>query len=152
MSRLKWFTSVRTLFVGALVMCLLGCQSEPPCSFEGEGLHGPSAGCLVVDQGQILLVEIPGGTYGPPGGLTNTGESAQCAAERETYEETGVIAKAGELAVEFDNGFHLFWCAGCRAFFCDNAWYSHWCSVHSSSTMLFPCFPPFFLVFLHGLT
>jgi 8-oxo-dGTP diphosphatase len=110
MTRLKWFTSVRTLFVGALAICLLGCQSEPPCTFEGEGLHAPSAGCLVLNQGQILLVEIPGGTYGPPGGSTDAGESAQCAAERETYEETGVIAKAGELAMEFDNGFHLFWC------------------------------------------
>ena len=110
MSRLKWFTSVRTLFVVALAVLLLGCQSEPPCNFQGTGLTAPSAGCLVVDRGQILLVEIPGGTYGPPGGSTDIGEAAQCAAERETYEETGVIAKAGELAMEFDNGFHLFWC------------------------------------------
>ena len=37
-------------------------------------------------------------------------ESAECAAERETWEEAGVVAQAGELAVEFDNGFHLYWC------------------------------------------
>ena len=110
MSRLKWSTIAKSLLVTVLSGSIMGCQSDPPCTFDGMGLHAPSAGCLVVDQGQVLLVEIPGGTYGPPGGSTDNGESAQCAAERETYEETGVIAKAGELAMEFDNGFHLFWC------------------------------------------
>ena len=46
-----------------------------------------------------------GGTYGPPGGSVDKNESAQCAAERETWEETGVQVSAGELAAEFDNGF-----------------------------------------------
>ena len=73
-------------------------------------MAAPSAGCLVVDQGDVLLIKIMGGTYGPPGGSVDAGESAQCAAERETYEETGVIAHAGELAKRFDNGFHLYWC------------------------------------------
>ena len=68
-------------------------------------MTAPSAGCLVVDQGEVLLVKIMGGTYGPPGGSVDRRESAQCAAERETYEETGVIAHAGELAKRFDNGF-----------------------------------------------
>ena len=67
-------------------------------------MAAPSAGCLVVDQGDVLLVKIMGGTYGPPGGSVDAGESAQCAAERETYEETGVIAHASELAKRFDNG------------------------------------------------
>jgi ADP-ribose pyrophosphatase YjhB (NUDIX family) len=55
-------------------------------------------------------VKILGGTYGPPGGAVNNKESAQCAAERETWEETGVHVTAGELAAEFDNGFRLYWC------------------------------------------
>ena len=78
-------------------------------------MAAPSAGCLVVDQGDVLLIKIMGGTYGPPGGSVDAGESAQCAAERETYEETGVIAHASELAKRFDNGFHLYWCDRCRA-------------------------------------
>ena len=73
-------------------------------------MAAPSAGCLVVDQGEVLLVKIMDGTYGPPGGSVDTGESAQCAAEREAYEETGVIAHAKDLAISFDNGFHLYWC------------------------------------------
>ena len=70
----------------------------------------PSAGCLAVDNGEVLLVKIMGGTYGPPGGSVDSNESAQCGAERETWEETGVQVSAGDLAVKFDNGFHLYWC------------------------------------------
>lgn len=70
----------------------------------------PSSGCLVVDQGDVLLVKIMGGSYGPPGGSVNKGESAQCAAERETWEETGVEVRAGELAKTFENGFQLYSC------------------------------------------
>ena len=70
----------------------------------------PSSGCLVVDQGEVLLVKIMGGSYGPPGGSVNAGESAECAAERETWEETGVKARAGELAITFENGFQLYFC------------------------------------------
>ena len=73
-------------------------------------MAAPSAGCLVVNQGEVLLVKIMGGTYGPPGGSVDAGESAQCAAERETNEETGVIAQARDLAISFENGFHLYWC------------------------------------------
>jgi ADP-ribose pyrophosphatase YjhB (NUDIX family) len=51
-----------------------------------------------------------GGSYGPPGGSVNRRESAQCAAERETWEETGVEARAGELAITFENGFQLYFC------------------------------------------
>jgi ADP-ribose pyrophosphatase YjhB (NUDIX family) len=74
-------------------------------------MGAPSAGCLAVDDGELLLVKIMGGTYGPPGGSVDAEESAQCTAERETWEETGVQVKAGDLAAEFDNGFRLYWCS-----------------------------------------
>ena len=45
-----------------------------------------------------------------PGGSVAAGESARCGAEREVFEETGLAARAGELAIVFDNGFHLYWC------------------------------------------
>jgi ADP-ribose pyrophosphatase YjhB (NUDIX family) len=67
--------------------------------YVGGNKLAPSSGCLVVDQGDVLLVKIMGGSYGPPGGSVNKRESAQCAAERETWEETGVEVRAGELAI-----------------------------------------------------
>ena len=100
----------RSFFILVLAMVLSACSDKPTCSVSGGNMAAPSAGCLVVDQGDVLLVKIMGGTHGPPGGSVDRRESAQCAAERETYEETGVIAHAGALAKRFDNGFHLYWC------------------------------------------
>ena len=101
-------TSSMLLVIAALM--LSACSRQPTCSVTSGDMGVPSAGCLAVDNGELLLVKIMGGTYGPPGGSTKRNESAQCAAERETWEETGVQVSAGELAAEFDNGFRLYWC------------------------------------------
>jgi ADP-ribose pyrophosphatase YjhB (NUDIX family) len=94
-----------------LVALISACSKQPECSVSAGGnMLAPSSGCLVVDQGEVLLVKIMGGSYGPPGGSVNAGESAECAAERETWEETGVEARAGELAITFENGFQLYFC------------------------------------------
>jgi len=98
------------LLLIAIAMVLSACSKQPACSVAAGNMTAPSAGCLVVDQGEVLLVKIMGGTYGPPGGSAQKRESAECAAERETYEETGVSAQAKDLAMRFDNGFHLYWC------------------------------------------
>ena len=45
-----------------------------------------------------------------PGGSVAAGESARCGAEREVFEETGLAARARELAIIFENGFHLYCC------------------------------------------
>jgi 8-oxo-dGTP diphosphatase len=92
-------------------LMLSACSRQPMCSVASGDVGAPSAGCLVLDQGELLLVKIMDGTYGPPGGSADSNESAQCAAERETWEETGVQVSAGELAAEFDTGFHLYWYA-----------------------------------------
>jgi 8-oxo-dGTP pyrophosphatase MutT (NUDIX family) len=102
--------NAKLLVIAVLAFCLMGCSQRPECSSSTGDMTAPSAGCLVVSDGDLLLVKSMGGFYGPPGGSVDRRESAQCGAERETWEETGVIAKAGELAVEFDNGFHLYWC------------------------------------------
>ena len=94
----------------SLALSLSGCSQQPPCSVTTGDMGVPSAGCLAVNNGELLLVKIMGGTYGPPGGAVMSNESAQCAAERETWEETGVHVSAGDLAAEFDNGFRLYWC------------------------------------------
>lgn len=90
---------------------LVGCgATPPPCHFAGEPVSAESAGCLVLKGEQLLLVKTHYGGFGPPAGHTQTGESAQCAAERETFEEAGVEVVARDLVFAMDNGFHLFWC------------------------------------------
>lgn len=90
-----------------------GCSassSMPSCPISGAGDAAPSAGCLVVIHGKVLVVESSYGGVTPPGGKTFPGESAQCAAHRETWEETGLDLMPGELVHVFDTGFHLYNC------------------------------------------
>lgn len=99
----------RLLFLLSLAF-VSACSEPPPCQTTKGGAVAPSAGCLVMHRGKLLLTEVRGGKFGPPGGSALEGEVAQCTAERETWEETGIAVKAGELATRFDNGFHLYWC------------------------------------------
>ena len=50
------------------------------------------------------------GGWALPGGSVAVDESALCGAEREAFEETGLRVTATQLALVFDNGFHLYWC------------------------------------------
>jgi 8-oxo-dGTP diphosphatase len=45
-----------------------------------------------------------------PGGSSEAGESGRCAAHRETWEETGLDLRPGELLARFETGFHLYRC------------------------------------------
>jgi 8-oxo-dGTP pyrophosphatase MutT (NUDIX family) len=65
---------------------------------------------LVFTDRGILLVRDWTGSVALPGGSVQPGESAQCGAEREVFEETGLVVVAGDTATRFDNGFQLFWC------------------------------------------
>jgi len=51
-----------------------------------------------------------GGKLGVPGGRSNAGESAQCVAHRETWEETGLDVEVHGMIRRFDNGFALYRC------------------------------------------
>ena len=96
----------------ALSVLLAGCQVQatPPCPrFENEDF-APSAGCLALREGTVLVIQDFRGRLSPPGGASDGNESAQCTAFRETWEETGLSLTPDRLLDVFDTGFHLYLC------------------------------------------
>lgn len=100
--------------IAALAAALLsGCEvsaSAPPCPYQLTGDHAPSAGCFSVQGGKLLVVQGLNHKLSPPGGGNKSGESAQCTAHRETWEETGLALRPTKLLAVFDTGFHLYRC------------------------------------------
>ena len=81
-----------------------------------------SAGCLVTREGpdglEVLLVHARGATFqrplfGIPKGLVEAGEEIEAAAQRETFEETGVRvhvrAPLGSVRQKSGKVVHAFW-------------------------------------------
>ena len=95
----------------ALSVLLFGCSdTAPPCPLTGTDYGAPSAGCFSMANGELLVVQGLNGKIGLPGGLRKSGESAQCAAFRETWEETGLQLYPAELLQVFSKDFHLYRC------------------------------------------
>lgn len=70
-----------------------------------------NAGCLIIQDSKVLLLTHRwGGKLGVPGGTLEEGELAQCAAWRETREETGLTVTVGERMAVMTNGFHVYRC------------------------------------------
>jgi ADP-ribose pyrophosphatase len=69
-----------------------------------------AVGAVVIHQKKVLLVlrgQPPAeGKWAIPGGSVKLGETLQAAAERETFEETGLRVKAGEVIFSFDTIVH----------------------------------------------
>jgi 8-oxo-dGTP pyrophosphatase MutT (NUDIX family) len=80
------------------------------CPFTGVRDEAPSAGCFSVSAEGLLLVQGLNGKISPPGGSSEHGESAQCTAFRETWEETGLRLQPRELLRVFSTGYHLYRC------------------------------------------
>ena len=63
-------------------------------------------GAVIIRDGQVLLVkrgrEPAKGLWAVPGGAVEPGETLQAAAEREIFEESGVVIRAGEPIFVFD--------------------------------------------------
>ena len=95
-----------------LALVVGGCElaAAPPCPVEDSSISAPSAGCLALRDDKLLVVADLRGTLSPPGGSAEPGESAQCTAFRETWEETGLQLAPTELLAVFDTGFHLYRC------------------------------------------
>jgi len=74
-----------------------------------EELKG-NAGCLIQEKNKILLVTQNSGKLSLPGGTSNSNETAQQTAIRETYEETQLLVSPVKLIKIFKNNFYLFEC------------------------------------------
>lgn len=89
-------------------------EKAPKCSVNPKRVLATvrgNAGCLIqIDGKAITARHKPTGTWNLPGGTQEPGESAQCTAHRETWEETGLDVWVGELLRKFENGFYLFAC------------------------------------------
>jgi len=95
----------------AIPFTLVACSDgNPTCPFTGKSDVSPSAGCFVASADGLLLVQALNGKVSLPGGSREPGESAQCTALRETWEETGLRLQTRELMQVFNTGFHLYRC------------------------------------------
>jgi 8-oxo-dGTP diphosphatase len=95
----------------AALLALAACADHAPdCPYAGSPDTAPSAGCFAASPDGLLVVQGMNGEVSLPGGSSLPGESAQCAAFRETWEETGLRLQPRELLQVFDTGFHLYRC------------------------------------------
>jgi len=104
---------LRALLPVAILLVCTACShvEAPPCPFTGEPEYALSAGCLALIHGKILVVESARyGGISPPGGKSLRGESAQCTAHRETFEETGLDLIPRQRVAVFKTGFNLYYC------------------------------------------
>lgn len=100
------------VLLAAMAIPVAPAFSQPPCRTAVEAPDFAfAAGCLVRDGERMLAVRHRfGGKLGFPGGRAGSGESAQCVAHRETWEETGVDVVVHEMLKRFGNGFALYRC------------------------------------------
>ncbi len=98
--------------VFAILLLVLAACSEGSgvCPVTGKGDQAPSAGCFNTSAEGLLLVKGLDGRVSLPGGSSEPGESAQCTAFREAWEETGLQLQPRELLQIFSTGFHLYRC------------------------------------------
>ncbi len=100
-----------------LLLCLEGApllaQGAPECRIApgSESQLQGNAGCIIkIDNKMLIVRHQKTGKLSPPAGTAKEGETAQCTAHRETWEETGVEVRVGRLLKIFDDQFHLFHC------------------------------------------
>lgn len=89
-----------------------GAFAQPACrkAFE-EPDFAFAAGCLVRNGERMLMVRHRySGKIGFPAGFARPGESAQCVAHRETWEESGVSVVVHGLLKRLGTGLALYHC------------------------------------------
>ena len=69
-----------------------------------------NAGCIVIRDSKLLVIQSPTRKISIPGGSAQKDETAACTAIRETQEETGLEVTPTKLAKIWENGFYIFEC------------------------------------------
>ena len=102
----------QVLFLSTFYPVISSCTHVAPSCPSPMTPSGPapSAGCVAIQQGKLLVVQGFNGEISIPGGSSADHEPARCTAHRETWEETGLHVIPKELIRQFDNGFHLYRC------------------------------------------
>ena len=98
--------------LSAILLASTGCTQadEPECTNFLSKSHGNSASCVVVNQGNVLIVTLLGGSVAFPEESPNGRESALCAAERAVWTQAGLSVEASSLLAQFDDGSHFYQC------------------------------------------
>ena len=93
-------------------LLLAACSPAPDCRIDSVHIEQvyANAGCMIRQDERLLVVRHHNGRLGFPAGTSVAGETAQCTAHRETWEETGLAVEVGQLLHVFDNGFRLYHC------------------------------------------
>ena len=99
-----------------LILLLTACKYSIPeseCKIKSgtADLSSANAGCLISNKDKLLVIRHrANGKLGLPGGSSEYGETAQCTAHRETWEETGLDTIVGEKLYTFENSYQLYAC------------------------------------------
>lgn len=107
---MSYTNATKSICAGIICLALIACQNAPDCPPSQHRQAGPSAGCLLLNNRQMLVVQGYNGEIGFPGGGSEPGEKAFCTAFRETWEETGLEVVSNKVIKQFDNGFWLYDC------------------------------------------
>lgn len=106
---------MKRLLLVPLLLLFGACDDAPrapACRLsEAPSPDQANAGCVIINDGRLLVLKHRfGGKVGIPGGAAREGESAQCAAHRETWEETGLDVRVGRKLGSLRYGFTLYQC------------------------------------------
>lgn len=99
------------------MLFIIACSNKvpaPDCLIDKkhESNEQANAGCFIHKKGKLLVIrQRNNAKLSMPGGTNETGETAQCTAHRETWEEAGVKVSVGRKLHVFSNGFHLYECS-----------------------------------------
>ena len=104
---------VPVTLLGFLSACTGAPPATPTCRVAETHKDEASgnAGCFVRVGDKLLTIgHVRTGRLDTPGGTADEGETAQCTAHRETFEETGFNVEVGQLLGVADNGFRFYEC------------------------------------------
>lgn len=110
-----YYSALMQYVTAALVLITQLAFATPECPttnapVKNDNLMHTNAGCLVIHQGKLLVVQALNGRVSIPGGSYGKSESAACTAFRETWEETSLLTRPQEPVYQWPNGFVMFRC------------------------------------------